>query len=163
MSDPTKPPTSPAVAPKPPSPAPPSGETRPAWTQPRAPSGEVPAWARPSSTPAKPAASGAAAVKPVVVAKPTVAKPAAEWTPVIEDTQHPFEEFISDAYADLFNRIDEEGRKLKVPADARVKVMVTILTIRIAAIGYGAGFKKEDILSVFNKFWALQRPLTTPK
>jgi len=102
-------------------------------------------------------------VKPVVAAKPVVAKPAPEWAPVIEEPDHPFEEFISDAYADLFNKIDEEGRKLKVPPDARVKVMVTILTIRIAAIGYGAGFKKEDILAVFNKFWALQRPPTTPK
>jgi hypothetical protein len=90
-------------------------------------------------------------------AKPAAPKPVPPGdAPVLEQPQHPFEEFMAREFANLIERMNKEGDRLKVHPLARVKVLVIMLTIRVAAFGVRAGIARADIIKVLDQYLALQ-------
>jgi hypothetical protein len=85
-----------------------------------------------------------------------VPKPPPGDGPVLEEPQHPFEEFLAARFADLVTSVVNEGTRLKVPPITQIKVLVNMLVVRVAAFGVRASVSRADILKVLDHFWGLQ-------
>jgi len=81
---------------------------------------------------------------------------------VLEEPGHPFEAFLSNEFDRLVQNMAKEGHRLKVPPITQIKVLVIMLTVRVAAFGVRAGIARADILKVLDQFWALQPKPPTP-
>lgn len=138
-----KPPTpAPAKPPTPPpAPAADPPPARPAWTQPK----PKPSLATPGVAPQKPAQ---AAPQPS--------------TMVLEEPGHPFEVFLAKEFDGFVARMNAEAHRLNISQAARLRVLIMMLMVRVAAYGVRGGLAKKDILDIFERFWTMQPKPTAP-
>ena len=120
-----------------------------------------------------------AAVPAVTAAKPSVAavqaRPAVPAAgprqgllpdmpgPVLEEPGHPFEEFLAKKFDELVLAMTMEGARLRVSPVTQLKVLVNMLTVRVAAFAVRGSIAREDILRVLDHFWRLQPKPPQPK
>ncbi len=115
----------------------------------------APAPTRPA-VPSQPVAKPAAAAPAAKPATAVPVRPPSSDGPVLEEPSHPFEEFLAGEFNRLVANMNKEGQRLKVPPMTQVKVLVNMLTVRVAAFGVRASLSRADILKVLDYFWGLQ-------
>ena len=115
--------------------------------------------AKPAAAPGaqKPAAAPPAKA-PAATAKPAAAGPAKPQDdgPVLEEPEHPFQEFLARKFDELVQAMTKEGARLKIHPVKQVRTLVTIMTVRVAAFAVRSRVERADVLKVLDHFWGLQ-------